>query len=147
MRCWFYLIVLVALLANVEAVMVRITNRKPKWVVNAEKEKATLSKKEDTKKEVPTPTPTPEPASPAQTTTPSKPAISKADMDVSRRREPVSFFGKFAEMKWLIGPTVLQPLAEVCDLYIDAQYRFIVCPYRFINQVEIGGNFFRGCIG
>ena len=90
---------LVVLLANVEAVMVRITNRKPKWVVNAEKEKATLSKKEDTKKETPTPTPTPEPASPTQTTTPSKPAISKADMDVSRRREPVSFFGKFVEMK------------------------------------------------
>ena len=99
MRCWFYLIVLVALLADVEAVMVRITDRKPKWVVNAERAKATLSKKEDTKQETPAPTPTPEPTSTTQTTTPSKPAISKADMDVSRRREPVSFFGRFVEMK------------------------------------------------
>ena len=99
MRCWFYLIVFIVLLTDADAVMVRITDRKPKWVVNAESGKSALPKKEETKQETSSSTPTPEPTSTTQTTTPSKPAISKADMDVSRRREPVSFFGSFVEMK------------------------------------------------
>ena len=77
--------------------MVRITDRKPKWVVNGEREKASLSKNENAKQEPVTPTP--EPTSTTHTTTPSKPVISKTDMDVSRRRDPVSFFGSIVEMR------------------------------------------------
>ena len=128
--------------------MVRITDRKPKWVVQAERERSNLQKKKEAaESKTESPTPTPEPPAAMKTPDPPKPVISDADMKVSRRREPVSFFGSLEGVSWCVGPAVLQPLSEVCDQYTDAHYRFIVCPYRFINQVEIGGHFFRGCIG
>lgn len=74
--------------------MVRITDRKPKWVVQAERERSNLQKKKEAaESKTESPTPTPEPPAAMKTPDPPKPVISDADMKVSRRREPVSFFG------------------------------------------------------
>lgn len=42
---------------------------------------------------------------------------------------------------------MLRPLVSTCAQYADSRYRFLVCPYRFVNQIEVGQSSFRGCIG
>ncbi|KNB46386.1 n-acetylglucosamine-1-phosphotransferase subunit gamma [Blastocystis sp. subtype 4] len=59
------------------------------------------------------------------------------DMNIPRRREPVMFS----------GPEELRPLSSICARYVDSRYQFLVCPYRFVNQIEVGESSFRGCIG
>lgn len=39
------------------------------------------------------------------------------------------------------------PLSTVCETFISSQYRYTVCPYQYVNQIQVNGGNYRGCIG
>ena len=46
-----------------------------------------------------------------------------------------------------VGPDVMVPLSTVCETFTSAQYRYTVCPYQYVNQIQVNGGNYRGCIG
>ena len=41
----------------------------------------------------------------------------------------------------------MQPLSNVCETFVSSQYRYVICPYQYVNQIQVNGGNYRGCIG
>ena len=149
MYCPYGLFCFLLLLSFSTCLMVRMTDRKPKWAVVKEQEKE-VKMSQSVPEEVPQTPVSPHtnqvPESVTPSTVPTSPPASTFD-SIPRRREVFKKMGMDYSLFFILGPSALIPLKNTCTDLHKGNYDFHICPFRYVAQMENWKGGFRGIIG